>query len=63
MENVKTQSFTEEQLVQNVKSTYDQNIQQYSRLTNSNKYRPEPFVKVSDTLSNEPHTIENVAVN
>ena len=63
MENVKTQTFTEEQLVQNVKSTYDENIRQYSRLTNSKKHRQEPSAEASDVLSNEPHTIENVALN
>ena len=30
MENVKTQTFTKEQLLQNVKSTYGENIRQYS---------------------------------
>lgn len=63
MENVKTQTFTKEQLLQNVKSTYGENIRQYSRLKKSKKHRQEPSVEASDFLSNEPHTIQSVALN
>ena len=63
MENVKSQTFTEEQLKQDVKSTYDQSIKQYSRLTKSKKNQQELSLKVDEALTNESHTIENVAAN
>ena len=63
MENIKSQTFTEDQLEQHIKSTYDQSIRQYSRLTKSKKHRQERSIEVSDTIQNEPHAIENVAAN
>ena len=63
MENVKSQTFTVEQLVQKVKSTYDQSIKQYSRLTKSKKHQQELSLKVDEALTNESHTTENVAAN
>ena len=63
MENIKSQTFTEEQLKQDVKSTYDQSIKQYSRLTKSKKNQQELSLKVDEALTNESHTIENVAAN
>ena len=63
MENIKSQTFTEEQLKQDVKSTYDQSIKQYSRLTKSKKHQQELSLKVGEALTNESHTIENVAAN
>ena len=63
MENIKSQTFTEEQLTQDVKSTYDQSIKQYSRLTKSKKNQQELSLKVYEALTNESHTIENVAGN
>ena len=63
MENIKSQTFTEEQLTQDVKSTYDQSIKQYSRLTKSKKHQQELSLKVCEALTNESHTIENVAAN
>ena len=63
MENIKSQTFTVDQLEQHTKSTYDQSIRQYSRLTKSTKHRQERSIEVSDTIQNEPHAIENVAAN
>ena len=63
MENIKSQTFTEEQLKQDVKSTYDQSIKQYSRLTKSKKNQQELSLKVGEALTNESYTIENVAAN
>ena len=63
MENIKSQTFTEEQLMQPIKTTYNQSIRQYSRLTKSKKHRQERSIKTSDILPNEPHAIENVAAN
>ena len=45
------------------KTTYDQSIRQYWRLTKCKKHRPERSVKVSDALPNEPHATEDVAAN
>ena len=36
---------------------------QYSRLTKRKQHRQKLSLKVSDALSNEPRTIENVGVN
>ena len=63
MENVKSQTFTVEQLVQNVKSTYDHSIKQYSRLTKSKKHQQELSLKVDEALTNESQTTENIAAN
>ena len=63
MKNIKSQTFTEDQLEQHIKSTYEQSIRQYSRLTKSKKHRQERAIEVSDTMQNEPHAIENVAAN
>ena len=52
-----------EQLVQNVKSTYDQSIKQYSRLTKSKKHQQELSLKVDEALTNESQTTENIAAN
>ena len=63
MENIKSQTFTEEQLIQPIKTTYNQSIRQYSRLTKNKKHRQERSIKARDALPNEPHAIENVAAN
>ena len=57
MESIKSQTFTEEQLVKHIKSTYDQSIKQYSRLTKRKKYQQEPTLKVSETLWHDPRAI------
>ena len=61
MKNIKSQTFTEDQLEQHIKSTYEQSIRQYSRLTKSKKHRQQRSIEVSDTMQNELHAIENVA--
>ena len=63
MENIKSQTFTGEQLVQHVKSTYDQSIKQYSRLTKSKKHQQELSLKLGEAMTNESHTTENVTAN
>ena len=63
MENIKSQTCTEEQLMQPIKTTYNQSIRQYSRLTKSEKHRQERSIKARDTLPNESHAIEYVAAN
>lgn len=50
MKNIKSQTFTEDQLEQHIKSTYEQSIRQYSRLTKSKKHRQERSIEVSDTM-------------
>ena len=61
MKNIKSQTFTDDQLEQHIKSTYEQSIRQYSRLTKSKKHRQQRSIEVSDTMQNELHAIENVA--
>lgn len=62
MTDMKTQIFTREQLIQEKKSTYEQNKKEYSKLTKGNKSLYKISKADDGVLLNEPETPENTSV-
>lgn len=60
MEDLKSQVFTREQVIKKAKSTFNQSIKKYSKITKGNTFQSDLIG--NDNLPNEANTSQNISV-